>query len=76
MAMETSLQDTTTLIGSSCLTRQLCKSIHFITGNPEADGSFEVNHIHCLKEILGHDMRSQLIFIHAIDGSEQTWDFR
>ena len=46
--------------------------MYFRSGKPEADGSFEVYHINRLKEILGHDMCSQLIFIHALTGSEPT----
>ena len=43
---------------------------------PEADSSFEVYHINRLKEILGHGMCFQLLFIHSIFGSEMTsWIF-
>ena len=36
---------------------------------PQADSSFEV---YRLKEIIGHDMCFQLLFIHSISGSEMT----
>ena len=47
-------------------------NVYFRSGKSEADGSFEVYHINRLKEIIGHDICSQLIFIHAITVSEMT----
>ena len=49
------------------------KSIYLRSGKLVADDSFEVYHINRLKEIIGHDMYSQLIFIYAITGSEMTF---
>ena len=79
-AMETALKHTITPIGEDTdifvlllyWARGEGKSMHFRSHNPNADGSFEVYHINRLKEILGHDMCSQLIFMHAISGSNTT----
>ena len=49
-----------------------CKSICYRSGDTEADGSFEVYHINRLKQILGHDICSQYIFIHITTVSEMS----
>ena len=73
MAVEAS-QRTTALIGSHLSTRhrKSVRTYYFRSGKPEAVSSFEVYHINRLKEILGHDMCFQLLFIHSISGSEMT----
>ena len=66
MAVETS-QRTTVLIGSHVSTRH--REEGKIICKPQADSSFEM---YRLKEMIGHDMCFQLLFIHSISGSEMT----
>ena len=48
------------------------KGLYFRSDKFKSDGSFKVYDINRLKEILGHDMCSQLIFIHAVTGCDTT----
>ena len=79
-AVETSLLHTTTLIGEDTDLLVLLlyyahgesKGLYFRSDKSKADGSVQVYDIKRLKEILGHDMCSRLIFIHAMTGSDTT----
>ena len=44
--------------------------LYFRSDKPEADGTIEGYHIK--QEVLGHEMCSQLMFIHAMTGSDTT----
>ena len=78
--METSLQHTTTLIGEDTDLLVLLlyypqgevMNLYFRSDKPKADGSIEVYHINRIQEVLGHEMCSQLMFIHAMTGSDRT----
>ena len=47
-------------------------NLYFRADKPKADGTIEVYHIHRIQEVLGHEMCSQLMFIHAMTGSNGT----
>ena len=47
-------------------------NLYFRSDKPKADGTIEVNHINRIQEVLGHEMCSQLMFIHAMTGSDTT----
>ena len=47
-------------------------NLYFRSDKPKADGSIEVYHINRIQEVLGHEMCSQLMFIHAMTGSDRT----
>ena len=69
MTVDISLQHKTRLIGSFCRSH-ICvqaedKSINrCISDQSDVNCSFKVYHINRLKEMLGHDVCSQMIFIH------------
>ena len=79
-AVKTSLQHTTTLIGEDTGLLVLLlyyaqgevMNVYFRSDKPKADGIIEVYHINRIQEVLGHEMCSQLMFIHAMTGSETT----
>ena len=48
------------------------KRLYFRSDKSKADGSFEVYAINHLKEVLGHEVCSQLMFIHAVTGCDTT----
>ena len=78
--VETSLQHTTTLIGEDTDLLVLLlyypqgeiMNLYFRSDKPKADGTIEVYHINRIQEVLGHEMCSQLMFIHAMTGSDTT----
>ena len=45
-------------------------NLYFRSDKPKADGTIEVYHINRIQEVLGHEMCSQLMFIHAMTGSD------
>ena len=47
-------------------------NFYFRSDKPKADGSIEVYHINRIQEVLGHEMCSQLMAIHAMTGSDRT----
>ena len=47
-------------------------NLYFRSDKPNADGSIEVYHINRIQEVLGHEMYFQLMFIHAMTGSDRT----
>ena len=47
-------------------------NLYFRSDKPKADGSIEVYHINRIQEVLGHEICSQLMFIHAMTGSDRT----
>ena len=47
-------------------------NLHFRSDEPKADDTIEVYHINSIQEVLGHEMCSQLMFIHAMTGSDTT----
>ena len=47
-------------------------NLYFRSDKPKAGGTIEVYHINCIQEALGYEMCSQLMFIHAMTGSETT----
>ena len=47
-------------------------NLYFRSDKPKADGSIEVYHINRIQEVLGHAMCSQLMFTHAMTGSDRT----
>ena len=79
-AMEASRLHTTTLIGED--TDLLVLLLYYAQGDTMAlyfksdrtkhDGSFKVYDINRLKDILEHDLCSQLLFIHAMTGCDTT----
>ena len=79
-AVETSLQHTTTLIGeyTDLLVLLLyyaqgeVMNLYFRSDKPKADGTIEVYHIIRIQEVPVHEMCSQLMFIHAMTGSDTT----
>ena len=79
-AVEKYLQHTTTLIGEDTdllvvllyYAQGEVMHLYFRSDKPKADGTIEVYHINRFQEVLGHEMCSQLMFIHAITGSETT----
>ncbi|KAJ8364405.1 hypothetical protein SKAU_G00132360 [Synaphobranchus kaupii] len=79
-AVDASRLHTTTLIGEDTNLLVLLlyyaqgdnKRLYFRSDKSKADGSFKVYDINLLKEILGHDMCSQLMFIHAVTGCDTT----
>ena len=79
-AVETSPQHTTTLIGEDtdllvlllCYAQGEVMKLYFRSDKPKADGTIEVYHINRIQEVLGHEMCSQLMFIHAMTGSDTT----
>ena len=82
-AVETSLlQHTTTLIGEDTDLLVLLlyyahgevMNLYFRSDKCKADGTIEVYHYHInrIQKVLGHEMRSQLMFIHAMTGSDTT----
>ena len=79
-AVETSLQHTTTLIGEDTDLLVLLlyyaqgevMNLYFRSDKPKADGTIEVYYINRIQEVLGHEMCSQLMFIHAMTGSDTT----
>ena len=80
MAVETSLQHTTTLIGEYTDLLVLLvnypqgevMNLYFRSDKPKADGTIEVCHINRIQKVLGHEMCSQLMLIHAMTGSDKT----
>ena len=80
VVVETSRQHTTTLIGeyTDLLVLLLyyaqgeVMNLYFRSDKPKADGSIEVYHINRIQEVLWHEMFSQLMFIHAMTGSDTT----
>ena len=79
-AVETYLQHTTTLIGEDTDLLVLLlyyaqgegMNLYFKSDKPKADGTIEVYHINRIQGVLGHEMCSQLMFIHAMTGSDTT----
>ncbi|KAK4312183.1 hypothetical protein Pmani_007683 [Petrolisthes manimaculis] len=75
-----SLVHTTTLIGEDTdilvlllyYAQRDSKDLYYRSGKAKADGRFKVYDIKHLQEILGHDVYSQLMFIHAMTGSDTT----
>ena len=47
-------------------------NLYFRSDKPKADGTIEGYHINRIQEVLGHEMCSQLMFIHAMTGSDTT----
>ena len=47
-------------------------NLYFRSDKPKADGSIEVYHINRIQEVLGLEMCSQLMFIHAMTGPDTT----
>ena len=47
-------------------------ALYFKSDRTKPDGSFKVYDINRLKDILGHDLCSQLLFIHAMTGCDTT----
>ena len=47
-------------------------NLYFRSDNPKADGTIAVYHINRIQEVLGHEMCSQLMFIHGMTGSDTT----
>ena len=80
MAVEPSLKHTTTLIGEDTdilvvllyYAQGDVMNLYFRSDKPEADGTIEVYHINRIQEVLGHEICSQLMSIHAMTGSETT----
>ena len=50
-------------------------NLYFRSDKPKADGTIEVYHINRIQEVLGHEMCSQLMFIHAMTGSDRNRGF-
>ena len=79
-AVETSLQHTTTLIGEDTdllvlllyYAQEEVMNLYFRPDKPKAEGTIEVYHINRIQEVLGHELLSQLMFIHAMTGSDTT----
>ncbi|KAK4298605.1 hypothetical protein Pmani_008001 [Petrolisthes manimaculis] len=79
-AVRASLVHTTTLIGEDTdllvlllyYAQRDSKDLYYRSGKAKADGSFKVYDIKHLQEILGHDVCSQLMFIHAMTGCDTT----
>ena len=46
--------------------------LYFRSDKPNADGTIEVYQINPIQEVLGHEMCSQLMFIHAVTGFDMT----
>ena len=79
-AVEASHLHTTTLIGED--TDLIILLLYYVQGDTMAlyfksdrtkpDGSFKVYDINRLKDILAHDLCSQLLFIHAMTGCDTT----
>ena len=78
--VETYLQHTTTLIveDTNLLVLLLyyaqgeVMNLYFRSDKPKTDVTIEVYHINRIQEALGHEMCSQLMFIHAMTGSDTT----
>ena len=78
--VETSLQHTTALIGEDTDLLVLLlyyaqgevMNLYFRSDKPKADGTIEVYHINRIQEVLGHEICSQLMFIHDMTGSDTT----
>jgi len=80
-AVEASRLHTTTLIGED--TNLLVLRLYYAQGDTmflyfksdriKPDGSFKVYDINRLKDILRHDLCSQLLFIHAMTGCDTTF---
>jgi len=72
--------DTTTLIGEDTdllvlllyYAQGATMDLYFKSDRSKPDGSFKVYDINRLKDILGHDLCSQLLFIHAMTGCDTT----
>ena len=47
-------------------------NLYFRSDKPKADGTIEVYHINRIQEVLGRELCSQLMFIHAMTGSDRT----
>ena len=47
-------------------------NLYFRSYKPKADGTIEVYHINRIQDVLWHEMCSQLMFIHAMTGSDTT----
>ena len=79
-AVEASRLHTTTLIGEDTDLLVLLlyyaqgdtMALYFKSDRTKSDGSFKVYDINRLKDILGHDLCSQLLFIHAMTGCDTT----
>ena len=79
-AVEKSLQHTTTVIGEDTdllvlllyYAHDVNKGLYFRSDKSKSHGNFTVYDINCLKEFLGQDICSQLLFIHAVTGCDST----
>ena len=79
-AVETSLQHNMTLIREDTdllvlllyYTQGEVMNLYFGSDKPNADGTIEVYHINRIHEVLGHEICSQLMFIHSMTGSDTT----
>ena len=71
-AVTLSLQYTTTLIGEDTDLLVLFIYLYLRSDKIRPNGSIKVYNINHLKEILGHDMCSYLLFIHAMTGCDTT----
>lgn len=79
-AVSTSLLHTTTLVGEDTdllilllhYTQPASKNIYFRSDRSKGDGSVKVYHINRMKEVLGNEMCSHLLFIHALTGCDST----
>src|SRR6218665_2494064 len=77
-AVETSRLHTTTLIGEDTdllilllhYVKPRCKSLYF--RSDKTTGKAKVYNINYLKEMIGNDLCSQLLFIHAMTGCDTT----
>ena len=47
-------------------------NLYFRSDKPKADGTIALYHINRIQEVLGHEMCSQLMFVHAMTGSDTT----
>ena len=79
-AVKKSLQHTTTLIGEDTdllvlrlyYAQDVNKGLYFRSDKSKSHGNFTVYDINRLKEFLGQDICSQLLFIHAVTGCDST----
>lgn len=79
-AVATSLLHTTTLVGEDTdllilllhYTLPASKNIYFRSDRSKGDGSVKVYHINRIKEVLGNEICSHLLFIHALTGCDST----
>ena len=79
-AVSTSLLHTTTLIGEDTdllilllyYVQPACKSLYFRSDKCRGDGSVKVYSINRMREVLGNELCSHLLFIHAVTGCDTT----